>query len=80
MSNVHHETVKSYGAIDFSPRGDFGGAIGRLVRVALDLLYVWQERAAQRAQLAALTDRELIDMGISRTQQTHEAAKPVWRA
>lgn len=79
MSNVHHQTVKSYGAIDFAPRGGFGGVTGRLMHVALDRLYLWQERAVQRAQLAALSDRELNDMGISRVQQASEAAKPFWR-
>jgi uncharacterized protein YjiS (DUF1127 family) len=42
-------------------------------------LYLWQDRAAQRAHLAGLEDHILKDMGIDRAVAAQEAAKPFWR-
>ncbi|MDX1711648.1 MAG: DUF1127 domain-containing protein [Rhodovibrionaceae bacterium] len=39
----------------------------------------WQERASQRAQLAAMDDRLLRDMGIHPMDAMREAEKPFWR-
>ena len=46
---------------------------------ALETLLVWQERATFRRRLAALTSRELADMGLDRGAVRAEAAKPFWR-
>jgi len=46
----------------------------------LALMTVWFQRAHQRRQLAALDDRALRDIGISREQAQTEAAKPFWKA
>ncbi|MCP3866526.1 MAG: DUF1127 domain-containing protein [Gammaproteobacteria bacterium] len=41
---------------------------------------VCYRRASQRRQLAAMDDRMLKDIGISRVEALDEAAKPFWRA
>lgn len=38
------------------------------------------ERAAQRRELAALDDRLLRDIGVTRAQARAEASKPFWRS
>ena len=43
-------------------------------------LIVWQERAAQRHALAALDDRLLKDIGLSRSDIAREIARPFWWA
>jgi uncharacterized protein YjiS (DUF1127 family) len=40
----------------------------------------WFQRARQRRQLAELSDRQLADIGISRTEACAEAGKPFWQA
>jgi uncharacterized protein YjiS (DUF1127 family) len=42
-------------------------------------LSVWRARARQRGSLAALSDRDLRDIGITRVEQRRECAKPFWR-
>ncbi len=65
------------------PSRTAGHIVTRLARVplaAFETLRVWQERARQRTHLAALDDRLLSDMGISRADAAREAAVPFWRA
>ena len=45
-----------------------------------DALLAWQQRAAERRHLAALDDRLLKDMGLSRADVAQELEKPMWRA
>jgi uncharacterized protein YjiS (DUF1127 family) len=52
----------------------------RMVLRTLGALLLWQERARQRANLAALDDHLLKDMGLSRAAAAFEASKPFWRA
>jgi len=56
---------------------------GRPPRNALvgivDTLLAWQERANARHHLSELDAYLLRDMGISRLEAAHEAAKPFWR-
>jgi len=40
----------------------------------------WRCRARGRAELAALSDRELRDIGVTRYDARHEIGKPFWRA
>lgn len=57
-------------------------SLGRLLRPVtglFNLLFVWQERTAERAHLASLDDRLLKDMGISRSEAAQEVYKPFWR-
>jgi uncharacterized protein YjiS (DUF1127 family) len=45
----------------------------------LRVIGAWIERSRQRHALAGLDDRLLRDVGISRAEAAHEAAKPFWR-
>jgi uncharacterized protein YjiS (DUF1127 family) len=45
-----------------------------------ETLHVWQERARNRRELAQWTERDLHDIGVSRSDVIHEAEKPFWRA
>ena len=44
------------------------------------VIRAWLERSRQRRELAALDDRLLRDIGVTRAQAGHEAAKPIWSA
>ena len=52
-----------------------GNAAGRL----FGALREWRRRAKDRAQLAALDDRMLADIGISRAEAEFLGNKPFWR-
>jgi uncharacterized protein YjiS (DUF1127 family) len=45
-----------------------------------DTLHTWRERARQRRELARWTERDLHDVGLSRSDIIQEAEKPFWRA
>ena len=47
---------------------------------AMEALLAWQTRAAERSQLAAMDDRLLRDVGLSRADVERERVKPFWRA
>ena len=49
-----------------------------LVR-AFDLLREWRRRVRSRAELAALDDRMLRDIGLNRADVWFEIDKPFWR-
>jgi uncharacterized protein YjiS (DUF1127 family) len=49
-------------------------------KVLLGRILEWQQRAAGRRQLMRLTERDLNDIGISRSQARAEASKPFWEA
>lgn len=42
-------------------------------------LLAWQQRANDRALLAAMSERELRDVGLARSAVLIEADKPFWR-
>ena len=42
-------------------------------------LALWRERRRTRQHLSTLNERELADVGLSRTQQRVECAKAFWR-
>ncbi len=42
-------------------------------------MLVWQRRANHRRLLAAMDDRQLADIGVSRSDANREAAKPFWK-
>lgn len=54
-------------------------APARLLRGAVETLLAWQHRAAERQQLAALSDYDLKDVGLTRTDAVMEARKPFWQ-
>jgi len=50
--------------------------VGRLA----GLVAFWRRRARERAELAEYSDRELRDIGLSRSDANFEVNKPFWRA
>ncbi len=79
MTNVQCSTLQSP-AVDASRSAlDVIGRLARLPLAILETLLVWQERDQQRRHLAALDDRLLSDIGISRADAAREAAVPFWR-
>ena len=50
-----------------------------LAAATIELLLNWQERATQRHNLAALDDRALKDVALTRADAVAESAKPFWR-
>ncbi|WP_225141512.1 MULTISPECIES: DUF1127 domain-containing protein [unclassified Bradyrhizobium] len=51
----------------------------RACRALLELLQARRARSRVRCQLAAMTERELQDFGMSRSEIEHELRKPVRR-
>jgi uncharacterized protein YjiS (DUF1127 family) len=45
-----------------------------------ETLHVWRERLRQRHELAQWSDRDLHDVGLSRSDIVYESEKPFWRA
>jgi uncharacterized protein YjiS (DUF1127 family) len=45
-----------------------------------ETLKVWRERRQQRLELARWNERDLHDVGLSRSDIAYEAEKPFWRA
>jgi uncharacterized protein YjiS (DUF1127 family) len=52
----------------------------RAVTAGFDLILAWQERATERAHLAALDDRLLRDIGLSRSDVEREVSLPFWQS
>ena len=65
-------------SVNFSTNA-IAAAPARLLRGAVETLLHWQHRAAERHQLAALSDYDLKDVGITRSDAQLEAEKPFWR-
>jgi uncharacterized protein YjiS (DUF1127 family) len=51
---------------------------GFLARVK-ETLTGWRDRSAQREALASLSEYQLHDIGLSRSQVSYEIEKPFWR-
>ena len=45
-----------------------------------ETLHVWRQRYQSRRELTQWTDRDLHDVGVSRSDVIHETEKPFWRA
>jgi uncharacterized protein YjiS (DUF1127 family) len=45
-----------------------------------ETIHIWRDRIRQRRELAQWTERDLHDVGLSRSDIAHEAEKPFWRA
>ena len=54
-------------------------AVALAVHGALKVI-VWQERARERNRLAAMDDRMLRDIGLSRSDIAQETSKAFWQA
>ena len=70
----------SFIATDGRTRSARARHLGALVVGAFGILRDWQVRARQRREIAALADRDLRDIGLTRAQLACELAKPFWRA
>lgn len=44
-----------------------------------EVLHTWHRRYVERGELAAWTDRDLNDVGLSWDDVAHEIEKPFWR-
>jgi uncharacterized protein YjiS (DUF1127 family) len=73
MSAIRFEDVGGRGARRSARSA--GNAAARLFRI----LREWRRRSKGRAQLAALDERTLADIGISRADAEFLANKPFWR-
>jgi uncharacterized protein YjiS (DUF1127 family) len=51
-----------------------------VIEIILAFVRVWRERRRSRRQLAAMSERELQDIGICRSDIAFEIGKPFWRA
>jgi uncharacterized protein YjiS (DUF1127 family) len=45
-----------------------------------ETLHVWRERVQQRRELSHWSERDIHDIGLSRTEVMAEAEKPFWRS
>ena len=58
-------------------------SLGQRIKLAasavLELALVWQDRSEQRRALAALTDHQLKDIGLSRADAVRETMKRFWQ-
>jgi uncharacterized protein YjiS (DUF1127 family) len=45
-----------------------------------ETIHTWRERMRNRRELAQWTDRDLHDVGVSRSDVMFETEKPFWRA
>jgi uncharacterized protein YjiS (DUF1127 family) len=45
-----------------------------------ETVHTWRERMRNRRELARWTDRDLHDVGVSRSDVMFETEKPFWRA
>ena len=45
-----------------------------------ETLHLWRQRYRDRRELARWTERDLHDIGVSRSDIAHELEKPFWRA
>jgi uncharacterized protein YjiS (DUF1127 family) len=45
-----------------------------------ETLHTWRQRYRTRQELAQWTERDLHDVGLSRSDIVHEIEKPFWRA
>ena len=58
----------------------FHAGPGALVARLFGLLIVWNERQRQRYRLHEMSDRDLRDIGLSRSELERERRKPFWRS
>jgi len=56
------------------------GAAFAIVEGLFALVRIWRERQRTRRQLAIMSERDLQDIGICRSEIAYEIAKPFWQA
>ena len=62
------------------PSGKPAASAFAVIEALIALARVWRERHRTRRQLAAMSERELQDMGICRSEIADEIGKPFWRS
>ena len=67
MSTLTHESMTNH---------HVGGVLAQLS----DVLHTWHKRYRTRQELAQWTERDLHDVGLSKSDIIFEAEKPFWRA
>lgn len=80
MSHAYAEIAKTITAGNEQPGEGFVGTIARQLARVVDVVFLWQQRAAERVHLAGLSDHHLKDIGVSRADVEAEARKPFWMA
>jgi uncharacterized protein YjiS (DUF1127 family) len=70
MTRLIHRTLPSLHPLD---------GLGGWIRRCVALLTTWQRRSRERAQIAQMTDRELRDAGLTRSEAVALSDKPFWR-
>ena len=68
-------SFKSAPAASLAPKTEASNPLTQL----RSLIAVWRQRASERAELAQCSDRDLLDMGVSRATALAEIRKPFWR-
>ncbi|WP_236761727.1 DUF1127 domain-containing protein [Agrobacterium tumefaciens] len=68
--------VSQYPIMESDSEADPQPALPKFLTMVLE---EWPAKRRQRLALKELTDEALIDIGVSRSQATNEAAKPFWR-
>jgi uncharacterized protein YjiS (DUF1127 family) len=72
-------TERAFTVIRYGATGSVGlQLLWRPFRAALRFLAICHQRQRERAQLLALTDRELRDIGITRIEAIRAAEKSPW--
>jgi uncharacterized protein YjiS (DUF1127 family) len=73
---IYFQEVTMSTCYDLSMRNNHASAFARLS----ETLQLWRTRHRQRRELAQWTERDLHDVGLSRSELVHEIEKPFWRA
>jgi uncharacterized protein YjiS (DUF1127 family) len=60
-------------------RRPFPVSLLAIARSILKLVTTWRERSRARRLLAAMSDRELHDIGVCRAEVADEIGRPFWR-
>jgi uncharacterized protein YjiS (DUF1127 family) len=78
---THQARQRSFGyRHGAAPRQSPGAVIAAAAGSITTAIIVWLERARERRQLLALSDRALKDFGMSFADAAKEGDKPFWRA
>lgn len=80
MTSIPVHTQKQPAAFSLKSPADVILLLPRVALYAFNVLLIWQERSTQRHHLATLSERNLLDMGLTASDVQSEYAKPFWRA
>jgi uncharacterized protein YjiS (DUF1127 family) len=66
--------------LEAPPSSGRGSFVLAVIAVVLAFILVWRERRRGRRELAVMSERELLDIGIYRSDIANEIDKPFWRS